>query len=77
MASFFHTDNLVLNLVCITNRLTGKKQYFGVNDKHYDAMLAVEIEGYSWEWLGDVIIEEDILEEMNYIKQIGYDQYDS
>lgn len=60
-------QHLVLNLVCITDKKTGKKSYFGVNDKHYDAMLACEgsslEESSSWEWLGDVTIEEHILAE--------------
>lgn len=60
-------DNLELSLVCVTDKITGKKQYFGVNDKHYDAMLAtggsVLDTLYEWDWLGEVIIQEDILKE--------------
>ena len=42
----------------------GKVQYFGVNDKHYDGMLASgDIPGYSWEPVGEVTVEGHILEE--------------
>lgn len=54
---------LELSLVKITNHKEGKTYYHAVNDKHYDAMLAGEIEGFSWEWLGDVFIEDEILDE--------------
>lgn len=38
-----------LNLVSVRNQLTGKLTYHGVNDKHYDAMLACgELAGYDW-----------------------------
>ena len=55
--------NLTLDLVEVTELATGKKTYFGVNDRHYDAMLAGEIEGYSWRPLGEVTVEEHILQE--------------
>ncbi len=59
-----------LSLVWVLNKKTGKKQYFGVNDKHYDAMLVGgcwEIEkDYEWGWLGDINIEDDILKEEGY-----------
>lgn len=55
--------NLELSLVEVTNLTTNRKSYFGVNDRHYDAMLAGEIEGFSWKWLGDVLVEEAILQE--------------
>lgn len=59
-----------LSLVCIKNKLTGKLQYFGVNDRHYDAMLAsggssLEDE-FEWDWLGDINISEEILNEQGY-----------
>ncbi len=55
-----------LSLVWVLNQSTGRKQYFAVNDRHYDAMLAGEIDGYEWGWLGDVTIEEHVLNEQNY-----------
>ncbi len=59
-----------LSLVSVKNKKTGKLSYFGVNDRHYDAMLAcggssIELE-YEWEWLGDIVIEEEILNEQGY-----------
>jgi hypothetical protein len=56
-----------LNLVKVTDLKTNKSSYYAVNDKHYDAMLAgggsnLDLE-YSWDWLGDVIITEEILNE--------------
>ena len=53
-------------------RPDGKIQYFAVNDRHYDGMLAApldETEFGKWDWLGDVIIEEDILNEQGYFWQ--------
>lgn len=59
--------NLELNLVCVFNKKENTKQYFAVNDKHYDAMLASgDIDGYEWKWLGNVIIEEQILFEEGF-----------
>lgn len=59
-----------LSLVVITDKKTGRKSYFGVNDKHYDAMLAcggsVLDEISSWDWLGDINISEEILNEQGY-----------
>lgn len=54
---------LELSLVKITNHKEGTSKYFAVNDKHYDAMLAGEVKDHSWEWLGDVFIEDEILDE--------------
>lgn len=50
----------------------GKIQYFTVNDKHYDGMLASQLDEAKygkWEWLGDVIIDEEILNEQGYFWQ--------
>lgn len=62
--------NLELSLVKVLNKKTGQIQYFGVNDKHYDAMLAcggsnLDLE-YDWAWLGSVNISEEILNEQGY-----------
>lgn len=61
---------MTLNLVSIKEKATGKVRYYGVNDKHYDAMLAtggsnLDLE-YDWNWLGDVEISEEILTEENH-----------
>lgn len=55
-----------LSLVAVKDETTGRVTYFGVNDKHYDAMLCGELEGFSWRWLGQIIIEEEILNEEGY-----------
>lgn len=61
-----------LSLVKIVDKNNPKSppRYFGVNDKHYDAMLSsggsnLDIE-YEWYWLGDVNISEEILNEQGY-----------
>jgi len=64
-------QDLVLSLVKITNKLTGKVTYCGVNDKHYDGMLASggcwELEKeWEWTWLGDVSISLEILGEEGF-----------
>lgn len=56
-------SNLELSLVWVLDKKTGIKRYYGVNNKHYDAMLCGEIEGLDWGWLGDVLISEEILNE--------------
>ena len=57
-----------LNLVWVLDKATGKKSYFGVNDKHFDGMLASgDIDGYEWGWEGlEVTISEEILYEEGY-----------
>lgn len=60
-------DGLELNLVCVIDTKDGSKQYFGVNDKHFDAMLAAgTVDGYEWNWVGEVFISSDILFEQGY-----------
>lgn len=59
-----------LSLVKVTNKSTNKSEYFGINDKHYDAMLAssgsnLDLE-YCWHWLGDIHISEEILNEERF-----------
>lgn len=59
-----------LSLVKITNKKTNKVSYSAVNDRHYDGMLAcggsnLELE-YDWDWLGDVEIDEQILNEQGW-----------
>lgn len=60
---------MILNLVMIKDSF-GKKEYFAVNDKHYDAMLACGGTSldytHSWEYLGDIEISGVILEEEGY-----------
>ena len=59
-----------LDLIIYTDA-EGKKTYHAVNDKHYEAMgacghgLDESIYG-SWDWLGDVQISEEILNEQGY-----------
>ena len=58
-------DILTLSLIKIIDK-NGKVSYHAVNDRHYDAMLASplnEQEFGTWEWLGDVHITEEILNE--------------
>lgn len=59
-----------LNLIQIKNKKTGQTTYHGVNDNHYDAMLASGGSNlddlYEWSWLGDVVISEDVLFEEGY-----------
>lgn len=64
---------LELNLVAIKNKQTHKIQYFAVNDKHYDGMLAgsgssIDLE-YEWNWLGSVFISDEILTEEQKVIQ--------
>lgn len=61
---------LELDLVSIKNRKTGLKQCYGLNESHYNGMLAsggsaFDYE-YSWEYLGSVVIGDDILNECGY-----------
>lgn len=60
-----------LSLVQIKDKQTGKITYYGVNDKHYDAMLASGgsdlDDQFEWNWLGDVCVDEQILMEEGYI----------
>lgn len=47
----------------------GRITYHAVNDRHYDAMLASPLDETkygTWDWLGDVIIDEEILNEQGY-----------
>ena len=60
-----------LNLVSVLDKETNRVTYHAVNDKHYDGMLASggcwELEKrYDWDWLGDVEISEEILNEQGY-----------
>lgn len=55
-----------LSLVCILDEKTKVKTYHAVNDYHYDGMLAGEIQGLSWSWLGQVYITEEILNEEGF-----------
>lgn len=59
-----------LNLVKIINKKTKRVMYFGVNDRHYDGMLATGGSNlddlHEWNWLGDVTISEKILNEQGY-----------
>lgn len=59
-----------LNLVSVLNKETNKVTYHAVNDRHYDGMLAAggsEFEDkHPWDWLGDVEISEEILNEQGY-----------
>lgn len=61
---------LTLNLVSITTKSDNSTRYYGVNDKHYDGMLAtggsILDDQYSWRYLGDVMIEEQILNEEGF-----------
>jgi len=60
--------NLTLDLVEITSEDTGRKTFFGVSDKGYDAMLAAgDIIGLSWRPLGEVTVEEHILTEKRLV----------
>lgn len=60
-----------LSLVQIKDKQTGKVTYYGVNDKHYDGMLAtggsILDDQYEWKWLGDVVVDEQVLIEEGYI----------
>ena len=62
---------MILNLVRIKNKVSGAIEYFGINDKHYDAMLASGGSNldltYEWELLGDVVIENHNLLEAGWI----------
>ncbi len=55
-----------LELVWVRELPDGRKNYFAVNDKHYDAMLAGEIQGWEWDRVGTVSISEEILNEQGY-----------
>lgn len=63
-----------LYLVKIRDKTTKKVSYHAVNDKHYDAMLAGGGSNlddlYSWEWLGDVEISDEILNEEGYCYEL-------
>lgn len=57
-----------LSLIKYT-RPNGRVTYHAVNDRHYDAMLAGPLDETkygTWDWLGDVIIDEEILNEQGY-----------
>lgn len=58
---------MTLNLVKILDKKTGTSSYHAVNDLHYNAMLAgggsYYDDIYSWEWLGDIEISEEVLNE--------------
>jgi hypothetical protein len=59
-----------LNLVSVKNKTTGKVAYYGVDDRHYDAMLASGgsnlDDEFEWNWLGQVEVSEEILGEEGY-----------
>lgn len=61
---------MILNLVSIKDKRTGKITYYAVNNKHYDIML--DSGGcnfdltHEWGWLGDVNISEQVLNEEGY-----------
>jgi len=60
-----------LNLIEYT-KPDGSIKYFAVNDKHYDGMLAAQLDEAKfgkWDWLGSVWIEEEILNEQGYFYQ--------
>jgi len=60
-----------LNLIEYTTP-QGSIRYYAVNDRHYDGMLAAQLDEHkygSWRWLGDIIIEEEILNEQGYFWQ--------
>src|SRR4051812_44098245 len=61
---------LELNLVKVINKENGARRFYGVNDKHYDGMFAaggIALEDkFDWDYLGDVVIEEQILNEQGF-----------